>query len=180
MLLQADRSLLLVVHVQARLAPAIHDGASAIANVRRLMTAARRLGVPVLIAELNPGGLGATLPEIADEAPAGAILAEMHFSCVADDAFRARIEALGRRQIVVAGMEAHVCVLQSALDLLARGFAVFVVADAASSRKPEDAAAGFARARAAGAEIVTTEMAIFEWMARCDIPEFRDLLALIK
>lgn len=180
MLLKAPTSLLLVVHAQSRLAPAIHGGGRAIANIRRLMAAARRLDVPVLIAELNPEGLGATVPEVAAEAPAYAIVAEMHFSCAADDGFRARIEAHGRRQVALAGMEAHVCVLQTALDLRGRGYEVFVVADAASSRTTESAAFGLERARAAGAQIVTTEMVVFEWMERCDIPAFRDLLALIK
>ena len=120
------------------------------------------------------------MPEIAELAPAGAIIEEMHFSCVADGAFDERFQKLGRGQAVVAGMEAHVCVLQGAMDLLAKGFEVFVVADAASSRTPENAAAGVERLRAAGAAIVTTEMVVFEWMERADHPHFRELLALIK
>ena len=118
--------------------------------------------------------------EIAELAPAGSIIEEMHFSCVADDAFDERFRELGRGQAVVAGMEAHVCVLQGAMDLLAKGYEVFVVADAASSRTPENAAAGLARLGAAGAAIVTTEMVVFEWMERADHPHFRELLALIK
>ncbi len=180
MLIKAERSALLVVHVQGRLAPAVHCAARAIANSRVLMTAARRLGVPVLVPELSPGGLGHTVPEIAELAPPGAIVEEMHFSCVADDAFAERFRELGRGQAVVAGMEAHVCVLQGAMDLLDKDYEVFVVADAVASRTPENATAGVERLRAAGAAIVTTEMVVFEWMERADHPHFRELLELIK
>ena len=180
MLIKAERSALLVVHIQSRLAPAVHESVRAIANSRVLMTAAERVGVPILVPELSPGGLGHTVPEIAELAPEGSIIEEMHFSCVADDVFEERFRELGRRQAVVVGMEAHICVLQGTMDLLAKGYEVFVVADAAASRTPENADAGLERLRGAGAAIVTAEMVVFEWMERADHPNFRELLALIK
>ena len=180
MLIQADRSVLLVVHIQEKLAPAVDGPERVIKNVGTLMTAAERLGVPVLVPELNPDGLGPTVAAIAEAAPAGAIVPEMQFSCMGDGAFAGRFDELGKDQVVVTGTEAHVCVLQACMDLLASGRSVFVVADAVSSRLPENARLGLERLRAAGAGIVSTEMVIFEWMERADRPEFKELLALIK
>lgn len=180
MLIDRQQSLLLIVDVQERLAPAIHDGAAAIANNRRLLAAAERLGVPVFVSEQNVRGLGPTVPELLP-LPAGAQrIDKLHFSCAREPGFLERLAQTGRRQIVVTGMEAHVCVLQTVLGLIDAGYAVFLIEDAASSRTPENRAAAIARARAAGAHIVTTEMVLFEWLERAATDDFRALLPLIK
>jgi nicotinamidase-related amidase len=180
MLMDADLSCLLVVDVQTRLAPAIIAHDKVIANTAVLMKAAARLQVPMLVSEQYPRGLGPTVPELAELAEAGAIVEKVHFSCLADQTYAERFRGLGRGQAVVAGIEAHVCVLQTCVELIEGGYRVCVVADAVSSRTPDNAALALERLRAAGAVVVSTEMVVFEWLRRAGTPEFKELSALIK
>ena len=151
--IDARHSLLLVVDVQARLAPAIDEGAAAVENNRRLLQAAPRLQVPVLVTEHYPQGLGATVePLQAPMAAAGAtVIEKIHFGATREPGFLERLRGFGRRQIVLTGMEAHICVLQTGLGLLEAGFALAVVADASSSRTRANREAGLARLARAGA-----------------------------
>ena len=178
--MKREKSLLLVVDEQVRLAPATFSREQAVANTQILLKAAARLEVPVLASEQYPKGLGPTVPEIAALLPPGSVAEKIHFSCASDPGIVARVEALGRRQVVVAGMEAHVCVLQTALGLKQRGYDVHVVADATSSRRPESHALAMERLRLAGIPVVNTEMVVFEWLAQAGTAEFRELSALIK
>lgn len=180
MLIDRNQSLLLIVDIQEKLAPAIHDGAAAIGNNRRLLAAAERLGVPVLISEQYVAGLGPTVAALQPLPACAQRFDKMHFSCTREPGFLDRLAASGRRQILVTGMETHVCVLQTVLGLLDAGYDTFLIEDAASSRTPANRAAAIARARAAGAGIVTTEMVLFEWLARAGTDDFRALLPLIK
>jgi nicotinamidase-related amidase len=171
------RSLLLLVDFQARLMPAIEEGAALLANARRLIAAADLLGVPLLFTEENPQGLGPTVPELARHA-AGRTARKMRFDACREAGF---VERLGDRpQIVVAGCEAHVCVLQTALGLLAAGKQVFLVRDAVGARRGESREAAIRRLERHGAEIVTTEMVVFEWLESAGHPRFREALALIR
>ncbi len=181
MLLIADRSLLFVIDVQDRLLPAMVSGDAVVARTSILMRAARRLGVPLLVTEHYPKGIGATVPPLAALATPGETIAKLHFNCAAEPAVQAHLGLMHpRRQAVMCGIEAHVCVLQSALGLRAMGWDVAVVADATSTRRPIDLDLGLRRLAAAGVAIVTSEMVVFEWLGRAATPEFRDLLALIK
>lgn len=167
---------LLLVDFQARLMPAIEAGEARLAEALRLARAARLLGVPVLATEQNPAGLGGTAPVLAAEADH--VLAKMHFDATRAEGFDALIGAA--RTLVVAGCETHVCVMQTVLGLRARGLRVCVAADAVGSRRAESRARGLDRMAAEGAEIVTAEMAIFEWLEHCEHPRFRDALKLVK
>ncbi len=180
MLIQTEKSLLLVIDIQTRLAPAIHDAPRLMANVIKLLQASRRLEVPCLATEQYPRGLGQTVPEIAELLSADAVVEKIHFSALAEPGFAERLKSSGRKQLVVVGMEAHVCVLQSVMEFLEAGYEVFLVADATGSRTPENAALAMERMRAAGARIVSSEMVIFEWMRRADIDCFKEISALIK
>jgi nicotinamidase-related amidase len=178
------RAQLLIIDVQEKLAPHIDGGEATAANCGRLIRYARRLGVPITITEHYPKGLGPTVSSLREaagnEAPC---LEKIAFSCWRDDAIRNRIEALaadGRDQIVVAGMEAHVCVGQTVLDLLAAFQDVFLVADAVGSRDARVRDLAIERYRDAGATIVAQEMIAFEWLERGDDPAFKDLIELIK
>src|SRR5579863_6142339 len=175
--LARDRSALLVVDFQSRLMPAIEDGAAVVGNARRLLAAAALFEVPVLFTEQNAGGLGATLPELL--APAtGEVVAKMTFDACRTPGF---IEKLaGRPDIAVAGCEAHVCVLQTALGLIEAGRRVYLVRDAVGSRRAESKAAAIRRLERHGAEIVTAEMVVFEWLATAEDPRLRAALGLIK
>lgn len=173
-LIDPARSLLLVVDVQSRLMPAIDDGDGVIANVRRLIAVAGLLGVPVLFTEQNAGGLGPTVPELEP----GAVAHKMTFDATKAPGFSERLPE--GRDIVVAGCEAHVCVLQTVLGLRAAGRRVDVVQDAVGSRRAESKAAALARMAAHGAGIVTAEMVAFEWLVTARHPRFRDVVALVK
>ena len=180
MLIDRARSSLLVVDLQARLMPAIHGIDALLDKVRLLLHAAGRLGVPVTFTEQYPKGLGGTVPEILALAPGAARVEKVHFSAWAEPALPSRLNALDRDQIVLLGTEAHVCLLQTGLDLLAASKTLFVVADAVGSRDPGNAEAARRRLKDAGATLVTAEMVVFEWLRRADTPEFRDLLTRIK
>ncbi len=182
MLIHADTSCLIVIDMQERLVPAMQAPARTIRNAGILITAAEELAVPVLLTEQYPKGLGATVPELAEAASSAhaAILPKMHFSCMEDQDFAAAFEATGRRQAVIAGMEAHICVLQTAVSMMDQGTEVFVVTDATSSRTLESEKACLDRLQACGAGIVTTEMVVFEWLGRAGTAAFKALLPLIK
>ncbi|WP_444666254.1 isochorismatase family protein [Cereibacter changlensis] len=174
--LEAARSELLIIDIQTRLMPAIQEGPAVLARARQLVTAADRLGVPLLATEQNPAGLG---PTVAGLLPEGAeVLPKMSFDALGAPAIAARLT--GDRTLVVAGCEAHVCVLQTVLGLLQRGRRVQVVADAVGSRHAANRKAALKRMRQAGAGIVTTEMVLFEWLGSAEHPAFREIVALIK
>jgi nicotinamidase-related amidase len=180
MLLRREHACLLVIDVQERLMAAMNDGAKLAANAALLIKAARRLGVPVLISEQYPKGLGPTLPELSAAAAGEPVVTKMEFSCTEAPGYLDRLKATGRSQAVLTGIEAHVCVLQTALGLRALGYPVFVVADAVASRRVESVALALERMREAGCSIVTTEMVVFEWLGRAGTPEFKELSALVK
>lgn len=180
MLLDKQASCLLVVDIQTGLAPAIPDASQTIARTRTLIEAAGRLAVPVVASEQYPLGLGATVPELAALLPRGSVMEKVEFACGRNREIEARLRRLDRQQIVVAGMEAHVCVLQTVFSLLALGLQVYVVGDAVASRREENRQIALTRMNSAGAHVVTTEMVIFEWLERADSDDFRALLPLIK
>ena len=200
MLLDASESQLVLVDFQERLMPVIHEGAAALGNARRLAQIAQMLEVPVWGTEQNPSRLGAN--DAALRALCRNTLPKMHFSAVEEGlgewlrppakppAGNARSlpkhmkktaqSGPDRSTIVIAGCEAHVCLLQTALDLIEDEFDVWVVTDACSSRTERNRDAAYDRLAGAGAELVTTEMVAFEWLRSCEHPAFKDMLALVK
>lgn len=180
MLIERHKSCLLVVDVQEKLAPAMAEPAAVIRNSGILLRAANRLGVPTILSEQYPQGLGPTVPELRALAPASARLGKLSFSCAADPGLQRRLEETRRSQVILCGMEAHVCVLQTALGFKGGGYQTFVVADAVSSRAPANRDLALRRLAANGVELVTTEMVVFEWLARAGTAEFKELSKLIK
>jgi len=180
MLIRRDDSLLLLVDLQEKLAPAIFEGERVIANSVRLLEGARQLGVPTFVSEQYVRGLGPSVAAIRTAAIDAHFFEKTHFSCAAEPGVIDLLRAARRPQVVLTGTEAHVCVLQTAFGLLGAGFEVFLVADAASSRTPENRSAAIERMRAAGIQIVTSEMVLFEWLHAAGTDEFRRLLPLIK
>jgi nicotinamidase-related amidase len=222
-LLTADDAVLLLIDLQQRLMPVIHDRDTVVARAVRLAEAARLMDVPVIATEQNPAGLGPTVPPLS--AYPQKVLAKTAFSAAGAPGLAALLPAAGggpaspggtpgegatasaggtpvegatasaggtpvegatasaggsRRQIIVVGCEAHVCVLQTVLDLLADGHRVAVAADAVGSRDPADRSAALERARQHGAEIVTSEMVLFEWLRDSQHPRFREVQKLLK
>ena len=201
MLLDASESQLVLVDYQERLMPAIFEGPAALANALRLAQIAQLMEVPVWGTEQNPSRLGGNDPAL--RALCQKTLAKMHFSAAEEglgewlrppakpqQGGNARslpkhlqkpaLQAPERGTIVIAGCEAHVCLLQTALDLIEDEFEVWVVTDACSSRTERNRDAAFDRLAGAGAELVTTEMVAFEWLGSCENPVFKDVLALVK
>jgi nicotinamidase-related amidase len=180
MLMRAENSCLLIVDVQERLAPVMSDPRRVIHGCSLLMRAAQRLGVPIVVSEQYPAGIGPTVFDLRTWMPSQGAMAKMHFSCADDPAIVDALRQLDRRQVVIAGIEAHVCVLQSALGLKELGFQPFVVADASASRRPESEALAWSRLGAAGVGLVSREMVVFEWLRVAGTAEFKELIALVK
>ncbi len=174
MLIDARRSQLLVVDVQERLLPAIHEHERLLANVIWMMRAAQMIGVPVAAIEQYPKGLGRTVKGVRELLPDGAVAQKAHFSAVAAQCL-ANLPGADRAQVVLVGIEAHVCLMQTALELLEEGKKVYVVADAVSSRRAADRDLALARMRQEGARIVSREMVVFEWLGEAGTPLFRSV-----
>lgn len=169
---------LLVVDVQERLVPAIHNHGQVVWNVRRLIDGARILGLPVVATEQYPKGLGPTVPELAQRL--GEIPSKLTFSCGGCPEIFRELESRGLGKILVCGMEAHVCVGQTVLDLLGQGWRVYVAVDAVGSRRPIDCSTALARMDSAGAILTTTEAALFEWCQVAGTAEFRQISRLVR
>lgn len=172
MLIRQDDSVLLLIDLQEKLLPAIHDASAVLGHAVWLNRLARRLGVPVMMSEQYPRGLGRTVAPLVEEVPQEDVADKVAFSCSAGGCF-ADHPGMGRRQVVVAGIEAHVCVMQTVMDLLAAGKQVFVVADAIGSRDPYSRELAIARMREAGAVLVHREMVLFEWLRSAGNAEFK-------
>lgn len=178
MLIRAQDSALIVIDMQERLVPAMQAPARTIRNTRTLLAGAKEMHVPIVMTEQYPAGLGPTVPELRE--PEAKVLSKMHFSCMEDETFATYFRSLGRKQAVIAGMEAHICVVQTAASMIEEGFEVFVVSDATASRTLESEEACIARLNACGAGIVTTEMVIFEWLGKAGSPAFKKMLQFVK
>lgn len=175
-------SVLVVTDVQDKLFNAmdVERRDEVIKNIKILVRAARRLGVPIVVTEQYPRGLGRTLPELREAVGDVATLEKTSFSSCGADRFEARLTASGARHIVMTGLEAHVCVLLTSLDLLARGYAVSIVADAVCSRRPTSVDLGLAQARQSGAVVTSTETVVFQWLERADTDVFREVSKLLR
>ena len=176
-MMTAEGAVLLLIDLQERLMPAIHDREAVVARAVRLAEAAQLLDVPIRATEQYPAGLGPTVAPLAAY-PQG-VLSKTTFSAAEAPGFH-DLFPTGAAEIVVAGVEAHVCVLQTVLGLLRPGHRVFVVADAVGSRDPADKAVALDRASRHGAEIVTSEMVLFEWLHDAEHPKFREVQKLLK
>jgi nicotinamidase-related amidase len=176
----ASDSLLLVIDMQTRLLPAISNAQNVHARVDRLIRAARLLDIPVQVTEHCAEAIGPTDSRLRAHLTEAEVLKKRSFDAAADPAVTRRLEALDRRSIAICGVEAHVCVAQTALGLRARGYEVFVLEDACGSRHEGDRRVVLARLVQAGCVPMTVEAMVFEWLGHADHPRFRDLLAIIK
>ena len=180
LLIRAKDSVLVVIDMQERLVPAMQAPARTLKNAKLLMLAAHENDVPIILTEQYPEGLGATVPEIRKAAGESTLVKKTHFSCMEEEAFSLEFKKLGRKQAVLAGMESHICVMQTAASLIEESYEVFVVSDATASRTIESENACLQRLGASGAGIVTTEMVVFEWLGKAGTPAFKKLLPAIK
>jgi nicotinamidase-related amidase len=179
-MLEIGRSVLLVIDVQGRLAEAVSESEALTAAIGRAVRGARALGIPILCTEQIPAKLGATRPEIAGLLEGVERIPKSAFSCCGEPAFERALEASGRSQVLVCGIEAHVCVYQTAMDLRAAGYEVEVLADAVSSRCPENRRIALDRMARAGVGVTSVEMALFELQRVAEGPAFKALLGIVK
>ncbi len=179
-MLNREDTALVVIDVQGKLAQLMYDKTNLFENLRRMVQGAQILEVPVLVTEQYPQGIGPTVAEIADLMPNLKPISKTSFSCCGDNAFNTALQPLSRRQILLTGIETHICVQQTAVDLISSGYAVQVVADAVSSRTLENKHIGLEKMRSAGAVITSTETALFELLKAAEGHQFKAVLNLVK
>jgi len=179
-MLDIEKTVLVVVDFQDKLLHLIDGHEAILPKALKLVAFAKELGLPILWSEQYKKGLGETtetLREALDGTPAHE---KLSFGCMGDEGCRAFLEVTGRRQLLITGIEAHICVMQTALAAVEGGYEVFVVQDAIGSQNASDFEAGCARMRAAGVELVTTQMAMFELLGAAGTPAFKAALPLLK
>jgi nicotinamidase-related amidase len=177
-LMSPEDTVLVVVDVQEKLMPLIDGQARIIWNLRRLLDGAEAVGLKALATEQYPQGLGPTVAPLAGRL--GDIPSKAAFSCAGCEPFAERLQASGASKALVSGIEAHVCVQQTVLDLLAGGYRVYVPVDAVGSRYQVDYETALRRMESAGATLTTTESALFEWCQVSGTPTFKKISALVR
>jgi nicotinamidase-related amidase len=180
MKLVAGRTVLVLIDIQGKLWNVMHDKSPLLENTIKLVKALRVLSVPVILTEQNPQGLGPTVPELMQCLPEVKPLPKFCFNCCQDKGFEQELIRLNRKQVLLCGIESHICVHQTALELISRGYEVQVVADAVSSRVQSNKEAALIRMQSEGAKLTVTEMAIFELLGSADSPLFKEILKVIK
>ena len=179
-MLSRAAAVLVIVDIQGNLAQAMFDKDNLFANNIKLIKGFKALGLPIIITEQTPDKLGKTMPEIAAELDGFVPIAKESFSCWPNADFHEQLEALSRRHVVLTGIETHVCVYQTALELLANGYSLHLVSDAVSSRTPQNRQIGIDAMKSAGAQIASTEMVLFELLRSAADPKAKEVFKIVK
>ena len=179
-MLKIENTTLLIIDIQGNLAHLMHGKELLFKNVQKLIKGIQILGIPILWVEQNPQGLGPTIPEIADILSNIQSISKMSFSSCRNDDFLQALNALNRKQVLVAGIEAHVCVYQTAADIVDIGYEVQVVTDAVSSRNVENKEIGLQRMRDSGVSLTSVETALFELLKVAEGEPFKEILKIVK
>lgn len=179
-MLQIDNTFLLLIDIQDRLYRAMPDKEELLANVRKLIVGIKAFGIPIVMSEQYPEGIGKTIPEIAELLPDVQGIRKMSFSCCANRDCNSAMAATERNQVLIAGIEAHVCVYHTAMHLQEGGYEVQVVADAVSSRSPRNRDIGIQKMRDAGIAITSVEIALFELLRTAEADKFREISKILK
>ncbi len=179
-MLVLDNTALCIIDVQGKLAHLMHEKEALFENVERLIKSAQILDMPIILTEQYPKGLGPTLSQFTELMPEVEPIDKISFSCCANDEFSEKIRKLGRRQLLISGIETHICIYQTSLDLIEAGYQPHLVADAVSSRSEFNKTIALNRMKDAGAFLTTTEMALFELLHSAEGPNFKAISKLIK
>ncbi len=175
-----DNSVLLVVDVQERLLPHIHEHEPLLENISKMVRGAQVLGIPLVVTEQYRKGLGPTSEAISELLTPFEPLGKSAFSCAADDGIRKRLAEIGKRHVLLSGIEAHVCVYQTARDLIGQGYTIHLLADCVSSRSPRNRKLAVRRMEKMGARLTSVEMALFEMLVVSGTDEFRAISKIVK
>ena len=179
-MLNIDDSVLVVIDVQEKLFRVMNDKEMLVKNLQKLVNGVQILEVPIIMTEQNPDGLGPTIAEVAELTPEVSRIAKFSFSCCGEERFLQELQAMNRKQAIIAGIETHVCVYQTAVDLLDLDYSVQVVADCVTSRSSFNNNIGLERLRAEGVVITSTEMVLFELLKTARNPKLKEIQAIIK
>ncbi|OGO03643.1 MAG: hydrolase [Chloroflexi bacterium RBG_13_53_26] len=179
-MLTSDKSVLVVIDMQGKLAQSMYRKELLFENVEKIIKGAQVLGIPMLLTEQNPKGLGPTIPEVVDLVPNVRRIPKLSFSCCGDELFLKELSALQRCQVLLTGIESHVCLYQTTVDLVASGYEVHVVADAVSSRTAENRDIGLQKMKDAGASITSVETVLFELLRVAEGYRFKEILNIVK
>ena len=179
-MLEIQDCCLTVVDVQGKLAQLMIDKDTLFHNIRILIQAAKILEIPILWCQQVPAALGPTVPEIAELLTGSEPIDKASFSCCGQEQFNAELNALGKEQVLLCGIETHVCIYQTAMDLMEGGLDVTILADAVSSRTEQNKQIALNRLAAEGVHISSTEMALFELLKTAKHPQFREIARLVK
>jgi len=174
------KTVLVVIDIQGKLWNVMHEKSSLLENAQKLIKAMHVLSIPIILTEQNPQGLGPTLPELRQFMPEVKAIPKFCFNCCQNPDFEQELKRFNRKQVLLCGIESHICVYQTALDLLGRGYEVQVVADVVSSRIHFNKEVALTRMQSEGAKITVTEMIIFELLGTADGPMFKEILKVVK
>jgi nicotinamidase-related amidase len=179
-MLKIANTAIVMIDMQTKLWNVMAEKETLLENAQKLVKGMQVLGVPIILTEQNPKGLGPTLPELTQLMPGTTAIAKFCFSCHENQSFEQAIRQSQRNQILICGIEAHICVYQTALDLIEHGYEVQVIADAVSSRAIRNRDITLTRLKTEGAKLTTVEMLIYELMQTAESPYFKELLKVIK
>ena len=177
--INSKNALVLIIDVQEKLVKMLKDD-SVKENAVKIAKAAEILNIPVIITEQYPKGLGSTIEEIKASLTEAKYMEKTHFSVLKEEGANDLINSYGKKQIILFGIETHICVLQTAFDLMNKGYEVFAVQNASASRNDDNKQAALRRLIHSGAQIVTTEMVLFELLEGSNHPKFKEVQAIIK
>jgi nicotinamidase-related amidase len=179
-MLNRTSTALVIIDIQVNLYKAMQEKESILVNALKLIKGANVFGIPIIVTEQIPEKLGATLPAVIEVLESSETISKDSFSCWGNNHFQERIKALGRHDIIILGIESHVCVYQTAIDLMGNGYKVHVAGDAVSSRTIENCAIGIEAMKNAGAHITSAEMLIFELLRSAGDAKFKDIYKIVK
>jgi nicotinamidase-related amidase len=179
-MLRLENAVLVMIDIQSKLWNVMSEKEILLENARRLVKGIQVLGIPIILTEQNPGGLGPTVPELMQLMPEIKPLTKLSFSCWREQGFQQALRSSGRKQILICGIESHICVYQTTLELLKTGYEVQVVADVVSSRVVRNRDIALSRMQSEGAKLTVTEMAFYELLQTAESPRFKEMLKVVK
>jgi nicotinamidase-related amidase len=179
-MLVQENTVLVIVDIQGKLWNIMHEKELLLENARRLVTGAGILGIPIILTEQNPKGLGPTLPELTQLMPEVKPIPKFSFSCCQNEGFYRVLNDLNRKQVLICGIESHICVYQTTLELLKSGYEVQVIADVVSSRVVRNREIALARMQSEGAKLTVVEMLLYELLRTAESPQFKEMLKVVK
>ncbi len=179
-MLKLDNTALVIIDIQGKLWNVMYEKEALLENAQKLVKGMQVLGIPIILTEQNPKGLGPTVPGLIQLMPEVKPLPKFHFNCCQDKGFAQAISDLNRKQILICGIESHICVYQTTLELLGQGYEVQVVADVVSSRVVRNRDIALTRMQSEGAKLTATEMAIYELLQTAESPKFKEMLKVVK